>query len=82
MIRVPIEDGVTFGIKKITEIMEEKEYGGIRLHLEAALDTMKIPLKLDVFTGDIITPKEITYQYWLRLRKGPSQSWPITWRLS
>ena len=45
--------------------MEEKEYGGIRLHLEAALDTMKIPLKLDVFTGDIITPKEITYQYWL-----------------
>mgnify|MGYP000432337533 CR=1 FL=1 len=26
---------------------------------------MKIPLKLDVSTGDIITPKEITYQYWL-----------------
>lgn len=65
IIRVPIEDGITFGIKKITEIMEEEEYGGIRLHLEAALDTMKIPLKLDISTGDIITPKEITYQYWL-----------------
>lgn len=65
IIRIPIEDGVTFGIKKITEIMEEEEYGGIRLHLEAVLDTMKIPLKLDVSTGDIITPKEITYQYWL-----------------
>ena len=26
---------------------------------------MKIPLKLDVSTGDIITPKEIAYQYWL-----------------
>ena len=65
IIRVPIEDGITFGIKKITEIMEEEEYGGIRLHLEAVLDTMKIPLKLDVSTGDIITPKEITYQYWL-----------------
>lgn len=33
--------------------------------LRSALDTMKIPLKLDVSTGDIITPKEIAYQYWL-----------------
>lgn len=61
IISVRLEDGVTFRIKGITEIMDEAEYGGIRVSLEAMLDMMRIPLKIDISTGDIVTPKEIEY---------------------
>ena len=62
IISVRLEDGVTFRIKGITEIMDEAEYGGIRVSLEAMLDMMRIPLKIDISTGDIVTPKEIEYE--------------------
>lgn len=62
IISVRLEDGVTFRIKGITEIMDEAEYGGIRVSLDAMLDMMRIPLKIDISTGDIVTPKEIEYE--------------------
>lgn len=62
IISVRLEDGVTFRIKGITEIMDEAEYGGIRVSLEAMFDMMRIPLKIDISTGDIVTPKEIEYE--------------------
>lgn len=43
--------------------MDEAEYGGIRLSLEAHLDTMRIPLKIDISTGDAITPSAVDYCY-------------------
>lgn len=69
VIRIPVEDGITFQVKNISEIMEEEEYGGIRLSMEAVLDEMKIPLKLDISTGDAITPREVAYDYWIMFEK-------------
>ena len=69
VIQVPVEDGITFHIKSISEIMEEEEYGGIRLSMEAVLDEMKIPLKLDISTGDAITPREVVFEYWIMFEK-------------
>lgn len=43
--------------------MDEAEYGGVRLSLDALLDTTKIPLKIDISSGDVVTPAEITYHY-------------------
>ena len=43
--------------------MDEAEYPGIRFKLEAILDTMKTPLKIDISTDDVITPKEVNYEY-------------------
>ena len=43
--------------------MDAAEYPGIRLKLEAVLDTMKTPLKIDISTDDVITPKEMHYEY-------------------
>lgn len=63
VVEIPVEDGVTFQIKSIGNIMEEAEYGGIRIALEAHLDQSVTPLKLDVSTGDVITPGEIRYAY-------------------
>lgn len=63
IISIHLEDEVEFQITRISEIMDEAEYPGIRVMMEATLDTMKTPLKLDISTGDVITPKEISYQF-------------------
>lgn len=65
IIKVPIEDGITFSIKRVFEIMDEAEYPGVRALLEAELDSMRTPLKIDISTGDVITPKEIEFSYQL-----------------
>ena len=63
IIAVPLEDGTRFTVKSVENIMDDAEYPGIRFKLEAALDNMKTPLKIDISTDDMITPKEINYEY-------------------
>jgi len=60
---VPVEDNVRFVMKDASNIMDEAEYGGVRLSLDAILDTARIPLKIDISTGDVVTPSEIKYNY-------------------
>ena len=60
---VPVEDGVCFRIVSIAKIMEEFEYPGIRVMLEATLDRMRQPIKMDISTDDVITPRAIEYDY-------------------
>lgn len=59
---IKLDDNINLRIKSISEIMEEAEYGGIRVSLEAVLDMMRVPLKIDISTGDVITPREIEYE--------------------
>ena len=63
IMEIPVEDGVTFQIKRIGNIMDDDEYGGVRIAMEAYLDQSVTPLKLDISTGDVITPGEIRYEY-------------------
>lgn len=63
IIAIPIDDGMTFSIKSVGEIMDEAEYSGVRANLEATLETMRKPLKVDISTGDIITPREVLYTF-------------------
>lgn len=63
IIAIPIDDGMTFSIKSVGEIMDEAEYSGVRANLEATLETMRTPLKVDISTGDIITPGEVSYTF-------------------
>lgn len=58
-----LDDNVTFNIKKVSEIMDEAEYSGIRFSMDAVQDGAVIPLKIDISTGDVITPREILYSY-------------------
>lgn len=37
IIAIPIDDGMTFSIKSVGEIMDEAEYIGVRANLEATL---------------------------------------------
>lgn len=60
---IDLDDNVKFRIKKVLEIMDEAEYSGIRFSMDAVLDGAVIPLKIDISTGDVITPREIAYSY-------------------
>jgi predicted nucleotidyltransferase component of viral defense system len=63
ILEVQIDDNVNFTFKKITEIREEAEYPGYRVSFEARLDNTRQTLKVDISTGDLITPREIEYQF-------------------
>lgn len=63
IIKVPVQDDVKFSLEGIEEIREEAEYGGYRISLEAVYETVIVPLKIDISTGDAITPKEVLYSF-------------------
>ena len=63
IMKIEVGDGIVFSITGISEIMDEAEYPGVRVMLEAQLDTMRTPLKIDISTGDVITPREIELEY-------------------
>lgn len=65
--KVELDDDVTFSFCSIGEIREGDECTGYRVALSANYPPMAVPLKLDITTGDKITPKEIEYQFKLLL---------------
>lgn len=67
IIEVPVADDITFRLSSISEIRESDEYTGYRVALYADYEKMAVPLKLDITTGDMITPREIEYSYKLML---------------
>lgn len=69
IISVSLDDGVSFRVKRIEEIMDEAEYPGIRVSMETEFDHVITPLKIDISTGDAITPKEIKYSFKLMLEE-------------
>lgn len=75
IISVEIPDGVQFQITKVTDIMEEHDYPGIRFMLEATLDKMRQAIKIDISTGDIITPRAVEYSYKLMFEDRAISLW-------
>lgn len=63
IININVEDGIKFEIKGISYIREEDEYENFRISLIANVGKTKNPMKLDLTTGDAITPREIEYTY-------------------
>ena len=63
IIRIHVEDGISFEIVKAAEIMADFEYPGVRMVLEARLDRLKQRIKIDLSTDDVITPSAIRYSY-------------------
>ena len=63
IILIPVDDNIKFELSNIKEIREKDEYNGFRILFFANFESMKIPIKIDITTGDEITPKEIIYDY-------------------
>lgn len=59
------EDGVIFDIDNITSqnIIESKDYHGIRLSIPVRMDTIAQVLSMDIGFGDVITPSPIELDY-------------------
>ena len=66
---ININDGVTFEIKSFSEIMDEADYPGVRISMNCFYDNIRIPMKLDISTGDVIIPKEVAFKYQLMFEK-------------
>lgn len=64
---IVLNDNVSFEVKDVSHIMDEMEYPGIRFTMNAIMGKLITPLKLDISTGDVITPRAIEYQYKLLL---------------
>jgi predicted nucleotidyltransferase component of viral defense system len=63
IIAIQIKDGMSFEIKSVAPIMDEADYPGIRVMLDTTLESMHTPLKIDFSTGDVITPREVSYSF-------------------
>lgn len=60
---IDIHDDISFKIEGITEIREEDEYQGYRVSVYGKYGRINVPLKIDITSGDKITPCEIEYTY-------------------
>jgi predicted nucleotidyltransferase component of viral defense system len=56
-------DGINFVFKKIEPIREDDEYFNFRVHFNAVFGKINSPMKIDITTGDIITPSAVEYSY-------------------
>ena len=56
-------DNFVFTFDKMENIHDESEYDCFRAHLNVAFDKMREKIKIDITTGDIITPKEVQFGY-------------------
>lgn len=57
------DDGIRFVFKKIEHIREDDDYFNFRVHFNAVFGKINCPMKIDITTGDIITPSAVEYSY-------------------
>lgn len=67
ILAIHLDDGVTMELSKLESIRDEAEYPGIRVSINASLDKTKQTMKIDITTGDQITPRAIKFPYKLML---------------
>ena len=60
---IELEDNIVFKVVKIENIMDDFEYPGLRINMEATLEKLRQPIKIDISTNDKITPSAIEYEY-------------------
>ena len=72
---IDLEDNVSFRITKIEDIMEGHEYEGFRFHIEGVLEKLRQTIKIDISTGDIITPQAVEYSYKLMFEDRAISLW-------
>lgn len=63
ILNIDVNDGVKFEIKNSKPIKEDDDYGGLKYKLLAKFDNLRVNLSIDIATGDLITPREIEYDY-------------------
>lgn len=63
ILSIDVGDSIAFEYKGIEPIREEDAYNNFRVHLRAKYGKIDSPMKIDVTTGDVITPAAIRYDF-------------------
>lgn len=63
ILAMDVDDGITFEYQGIEPIREEDAYNNFRVHLRAKYGKIDSPMKIDITTGDVITPAAIQYDF-------------------
>jgi predicted nucleotidyltransferase component of viral defense system len=63
ILSIDIGDNVTFTIKSIKSIHDVSDYDDFRIGIEAKFFTMRVNMKIDITTGDVIIPREVSYSF-------------------
>lgn len=63
ILSISVDDGISFDIISIKDIRLEDEYGGFRINILSKLSNNKTYVTIELTTGDIITPREMKYNY-------------------
>ena len=75
IVNIDLNDSIKFSIKNVESIRDEDEYGGFRINLMFEFECIREMLKLDVATGDPITPSAIECNYKLMLEDRYIKVW-------
>ncbi|MBS4537834.1 nucleotidyl transferase AbiEii/AbiGii toxin family protein [Clostridium sp. D2Q-11] len=63
ILSIELEDSVTFKLKNIKSIHDVSDYDDFRVSIEAHFFTIRVNMKIDITTGDLIIPKEVEYSF-------------------
>ena len=63
IVQIVAEDGIEFRFVSSEEIRETDEYPGIRAKLEGTFGSIRVSFKLDLTTGDAMTPGPILFSH-------------------
>ena len=63
IIAIDVDDNIILTLVNIKDIRLEDEYSGFNVNLNAEFDGLRTNLMIDVTTGDVITYKEVEFNY-------------------
>ena len=63
ILSIDVGDGIEFKFTKIEPIREDDDYNNFRAYFVAHYGKIANEMKLDITTGDVITPRAIDYSY-------------------
>lgn len=63
ILSIDVRDGISFELMRLQPIREDDEYNNFCASINAGYGKMNIPMKIDITTGDEITPRQIDYRY-------------------
>jgi predicted nucleotidyltransferase component of viral defense system len=63
ILSIELDDNVSFTLKDIKNIHDVSDYDDFRVSIEAQFFTIRVNMKIDITTGDVIIPREVEYYF-------------------
>ncbi|MCR5420478.1 MAG: nucleotidyl transferase AbiEii/AbiGii toxin family protein [Lachnospiraceae bacterium] len=63
VLAIDVNDGITFTFDRVEPIMEDADYANFRIYFHAKYGKINNPMKMDISTGDEITPAAVEHGF-------------------